>query len=73
VRLTQEQISELMVKVANSENGTNLLLQMTLKAFIKSESHLHKKENPDAYKWLKRIKSTLFWQGNCFKSSYNYR
>ncbi len=30
MNLTQEQISELMLNTANSENGTNLLMQMTL-------------------------------------------
>ncbi len=46
---TQEQISELMLNIANSENGTNLLMQMTLNAFMKSERQLHQQENPDTY------------------------
>jgi hypothetical protein len=29
MNFTQEQISELMLNIANSENGTNLLIQMT--------------------------------------------
>jgi putative transposase len=49
MNFTQEQISELMLNIANSENGTNLLMQMTLNAFMKSERHLHQKENPDCY------------------------
>jgi hypothetical protein len=49
MNFTQEQISELMLNIANSENGTNLLMQMTLNAFMKSECHLHQRENPDTY------------------------
>ena len=49
MNFTQEQISELMLNIANSENGTNLLMQLTLNAFMKSERHLHQQENPDAY------------------------
>jgi hypothetical protein len=41
---THTQISELLSDLANSENGTNLLLQMTLNAFMKSEHHLHQEE-----------------------------
>jgi len=45
MNFTQEQISELMLNIANSENGTNLLMQMTLNAFMKSEHHLDQKKN----------------------------
>jgi transposase-like protein len=38
-----------MLNIANSENGTNLLMQMTLNAFMKSERQLHQQENPDTY------------------------
>ena len=43
------QISELLLEVANSENGTNLLMQMTLETFMKSERSLHQQENPLDY------------------------
>jgi hypothetical protein len=33
-----------MLNIANSENGTNLLMQMTLNAFMKSEHHLDQKK-----------------------------
>lgn len=49
MNFTQEQISELMLNIANSENGTNLLMQMTLNAFMKSERHLHQQSNPRDY------------------------
>jgi transposase-like protein len=49
MNFTQEQISELLLDVVNSENGTNLLLQMTLNAFMKSERHLHQQENEGDY------------------------
>ena len=49
MNFTQEQISELMMNIANSENGTNLLMQMTLNAFMKSERHLHQQDNPMDY------------------------
>lgn len=49
MNFTQEQISELMLDIANSENGTNLLMQMTLNAFMKSERQLHQLENPLVY------------------------
>ena len=48
MNFTQEQISELLLNIANSENGTNLLMQMTLNAFMKSERQLHQQENPIA-------------------------
>jgi hypothetical protein len=37
------------LEIANSENGTNLLMQMTLETFMKSERSLHQKENPTDY------------------------
>lgn len=46
---THAQISELLLEVANSENGTNLLMQMTLETFMKSERGLHQLENPTDY------------------------
>ena len=46
---THAQISELLLEVANSENGTNLLMQMTLETFMKSERSLHQQENPLDY------------------------
>jgi len=49
MNFTQEQISDLLLDIANSENGTNLLLQMILNAFMKSEHHLHQQENPSDY------------------------
>ena len=49
MNFTQEQISELMLNIANSENGTNLLMQMTLETFMKSERVLHQIENPGDY------------------------
>ena len=49
MNFTQEQISELMLNIANSENGTNLLMQMTLNAFMKSERHLHQQDNQTDY------------------------
>ena len=49
MNFTHEQISGLMLDLANSENGTNLLMQLTLNAFMKSERHLHQQENSDDY------------------------
>ena len=49
MNFTPTQISELLLDLSNSENGTNLLLQMTLKAFMKSERHLHQQEHPSDY------------------------
>jgi putative transposase len=49
MNFTHAQISELLLEVANSENGTNLLMQMTLEAFMKSERGLHQLENPTDY------------------------
>jgi hypothetical protein len=45
---THAQISELLLEIANSENVTNLLMQMTLETFMKSERSLHQQENPPA-------------------------
>lgn len=49
MNFTHVQISELLLDLANSENGTNLLMQMTLNAFMKSERHLHQQENENVY------------------------
>ena len=38
-----------MLDIASCENGTNLLMQLTLNAFMKIEGHLHQQENPDDY------------------------
>ena len=35
-----------MLNIANSENSSNLLMQMTLTAFMKSERHLNQRANP---------------------------
>ena len=49
MNFTHNQISELLLNIANSENGSNLLFQMTLEAFMKSERCLHQLENPTDY------------------------
>lgn len=49
MNFTHTQISELLLDLANSENGSNLLMQMTLEAFMKSERCLHQVENPTDY------------------------
>jgi putative transposase len=49
MNFTQAQISEILLELANSENGTNLLFQMTLETFMKSERGLHQQENPTDY------------------------
>ena len=49
MNFTHAQISELLLEIANSENGTNLLMQLTLETFMKSERSLHQKENPTDY------------------------
>ena len=49
MNFTHTQISELLLDIANSENGSNLLFQMTLEAFMKSERCLHQIENPTDY------------------------
>lgn len=49
IDFTHAQISELLLEVANSENCTNLLMQMTLETFMKSERGLHQLENPTDY------------------------
>lgn len=49
MNFTHTQISELLLEIANSENGSNLLMQMTLETFMKSERVLHQQENPTDY------------------------
>lgn len=49
MNFTHTQISELLLDIANSENGSNLLMQMTLETFMKSERCLHQVENPTDY------------------------
>ena len=49
MNFTHAQISELLLEIANSENGTNLLMQMTLETFMKSERSLHQINNPTDY------------------------
>jgi len=49
MNFTQAQISELLLEIANSENGTNILFQMTLETFMKSERNLYRQENPSDY------------------------
>ena len=49
MNFTQEQISGLLLDIANSENGTNLLMQLTLETFMKVERNLHQSENPKDY------------------------
>ena len=49
MNFTLEQISRLILDFANSENRTNLLIQLTLNAFMKSERPLHQQENPDEF------------------------
>jgi putative transposase len=49
MNFTHNQISELLLNIANSENGSNILFQMTLETFMKSERGLHQLENPTDY------------------------
>jgi len=49
MNFTHEQISELLLEIASSDNGTQLLMQMTLETFMKSERSLHQQENPSDY------------------------
>lgn len=37
MNITQEKISEFMMNITKSENGTNLLLKMTLNPFMNTE------------------------------------
>ena len=46
MNFTHAQISKLLLDIANSENGSNLPLKMTLEAFMKSERCIHQKVNP---------------------------
>jgi transposase-like protein len=55
---THAQILDLLLEVANSENGTNLLMQMTLETFMKSERGLHQLENTTDYANGLRTKTT---------------
>jgi len=48
MNFTQEQISEILFDLAN-KGGTNLLLNLTLNAFMKAERSLHQQENPGEY------------------------
>lgn len=48
MNFTQEQISDILVDLAN-KGGTHLLLNLTLNAFMKAERSLHQQENPSEY------------------------
>ncbi len=48
MNFTQEQISDILVELAN-KGGTHLLLNLTLNAFMKAERSLHQQENPGEY------------------------
>lgn len=62
MNLTHAQISELLLNIANSENGTNLPMRMTLDTFMKSERHLHQLEHPeDSANGYRTRKSTRIW------------
>ena len=59
-----------MLNIANSENGTNLLMQMTLNAFMKSEHHLDQKKKTDTYANGYRERKALdFGKENGFKTN----
>ncbi len=47
MNITQDRISELLLDLANNENGTQLLMKMTLEAFMLSERSLHQKNMDD--------------------------
>lgn len=47
MNITQDQISELLLDIANKDNGTQLLMKMTLEAFMRSERSLHQNELDD--------------------------
>jgi hypothetical protein len=68
---THAQIFDLLLDLANSENGTNLLMQMTLNAFMKSERHTSAGKSARLCQWLPTEKSQWLWQGNGSKSSKN--
>lgn len=47
MNITHEQISDLLLELANKENGTQLLMKMSLEALMKSERSLHRAEFPE--------------------------
>lgn len=49
MNFTHQQISELLLEIANSEHGSTKLLQLTLDTFMKSERSLHQQENTTDY------------------------
>ena len=49
MNITHAQISDLLLEIANKENGTQLLMKMSLEALMKSERSLHQSEFPDDY------------------------
>ena len=49
MNFTHQQVSELLLSIANSENGSTKLLQLTLDTFMKSERSLHQRENTTDY------------------------
>ena len=49
MNITHEQISDLLLEIANKENGTQLLMKMSLEALMKSERTLHQSEFPEDY------------------------
>lgn len=49
MNITHEQISDLLLGIANKENGTQILMKMSLEALMKSERTLHQSEFPEDY------------------------
>lgn len=49
MNITHEQISDLLLEIANKENGTQILMKMSLEALMKSERTLHQSEFPEDY------------------------
>jgi hypothetical protein len=58
-----------MLNIANSENGTNLLMQMTLNAFMKSEHHLDQKKSDTYANGYRERKARDFGKENGFKTN----
>jgi len=49
MNITHEQISDLLLEIANKANGTQILMKMSLEALMKSERALHQSEFPEDY------------------------
>ena len=61
MNFTQEQITEILLDIANKKEGFNLIMKMSLDVLMRSERKIFQEDNLDEIIVLGLVRVFLFW------------